>query len=133
MTEYKFRGYDKVGDKGWVYGDLTHNKKVTKTGLEPRVMVAGYEVDPESVGICLNIEDKEGVILYEGDIVAIDEDVARMFKIEEHGTIHYTFGAFYFGDTSRRATVDFICSCCQVFRGKVIGNVYEQKLKDSNK
>ena len=32
--EYKFRGFDAVGNKGWVYGDLVHNKKITKTGLE---------------------------------------------------------------------------------------------------
>ena len=51
MREYVFRGYDAVGDKGWVYGDLVHNKKVTKTGLEDRVMVGGYEVVPESVGL----------------------------------------------------------------------------------
>ena len=46
----KFRGWDATGQKGWVYGDLVHNQKVTKEGLEPRVMVGGYEVIPESVG-----------------------------------------------------------------------------------
>lgn len=38
----KFRGWDKVGNKGWVYGDLVHNQKITKEGLEPRTMVGGY-------------------------------------------------------------------------------------------
>ena len=49
--EYKFRGFDATGQKGWVYGDLVHNQKVTRTGLEPRVMVGGYEVVSESVGL----------------------------------------------------------------------------------
>lgn len=29
----KFRGWDATGQKGWVYGDLYHNKKITRTGL----------------------------------------------------------------------------------------------------
>lgn len=67
--EYKFRGFDAVGQKGWVYGDLVHNQKVTRTGLEPRVMVGGYEVVPESVGLFTGIENKSGIEIYEGDIV----------------------------------------------------------------
>ena len=132
--KWVFRGWDAIGHKGWVYGDLVHNQKVTETGLEPRVMVGGYEVVPESVGICLNIKDAKGTMLYEGDIVRIQSDVAKMFEIESEGVIHYTFGAFYFGKTSRRATVDFICSCIGEFRGIVIGNVFQNSelLKEDN-
>lgn len=50
MRDVKFRGWDIVGGKGWVYGDLVHNQKVTREGLEPRTMVGGYEVDPDTVG-----------------------------------------------------------------------------------
>ena len=71
METWNFRGWDATGQKGWVYSDLVHNKKVTKTGLEDRVMVGGYEVAPESVGICLNAEDNYGHTLYEGDICLI--------------------------------------------------------------
>ena len=67
--EYRFRGYDAVGDKGWVYGDLVHNKKVSETGLESRVMVGGYEVVPESVGLYTGLCDCEGKEIYEGDAI----------------------------------------------------------------
>ena len=43
MRTIKFRGKDVFTD-AWRYGDLVHNQKVTTTGLEPRVMVGGYEV-----------------------------------------------------------------------------------------
>lgn len=69
--EYKFRGFDATGQKGWVYGDLVHNQKVTRTGLEPRVMVGGYEVVPESVGLFTGTQDFDGKDLYEGDICRI--------------------------------------------------------------
>ena len=127
MREYSFRGWDAVGNKGWVYGDLVHNQKVTMTGLEPRIMVGGYEVVPESVGISVGITDRDGVMLYEGDIVDIEPDVANMYKIESRGYIYYSSASFYFGKTAYRATVEFICSCCGVFRGRVIGNVFENR------
>jgi len=68
--EYRFRGWDAVGYKGWVYGDLVHNKRVD---LTDRVMVGGYEVVPESVGMWTGLNDEVGCPIYEGDIVRCNE------------------------------------------------------------
>lgn len=49
MRTIKFRSKDVFTDT-WRYGDLVHNQKVTTTGLEPRTMVGGYEVNPSTAG-----------------------------------------------------------------------------------
>lgn len=68
---YKFRGWDATGQKGWVYGDLVHNQKVTKEGLEPRTMVGGYEVVPDSVGLFTGLQDMKGRFVHDGDIMCL--------------------------------------------------------------
>lgn len=94
METWKFRGWDATEQKGWVYGDLVHNQKVTKTGLEPRVMVGGYEVVPESVGICTGLKDESGQDIYEKDMVGFRK-VGDDFKDNYYvAAVAYKNGAF---------------------------------------
>lgn len=116
MREIKFRGWDVIGKK-WVYGDLVHNQKVTQTGLEPRVMVGGYEVDPESVGQFTGKRDIHQKEVYEHD----------MTRITIHGedivTAVVTYNAemcAFFHEVSGEA------SFCMYGECEVIGSVYCQ-------
>lgn len=115
--EYKFRGFDAVGKKGWVYGDLVHNKKVTKTGLEDRVMVGGYEVVPESVGLFTGLKDN-GHDIYEGDICSIS-----CFGRLIYAKIVYIDikAAFYFDDEVSSYPIDYASTI------RKIGNIYENE------
>ena len=91
--EYRFRGFDVTGQKGWVYGDLAHSKKILKDEpfLADRVMVGGYEVYPESVGLASGIKDMKGREIFVGDIIRIyDSDNDTSFDAEVmfmHGVI----------------------------------------------
>ena len=86
---WTFKGMDAVGSKGWVYGDLVHNQKVTRSGLEPRTMVGGYEVLPESVCICTGVKDSSGRLIYEDDIMTYVEE-----GVYHKGYVEYQDGRF---------------------------------------
>jgi len=121
--KWKFRGWDATGQKGWVYGDLTHNKKILKEEpfLDDRIMVGGYEVVPESVSLCTGVKDEKGAMTYGGDIVDVSYEGKHLFN----ATIVWLdkYGGFYLDEGNG-------CFSPIPYRYiTVIGNVYEISIK----
>lgn len=76
MIDVLFRGKRLNGD-GWVCGDLSHH---VHSGGEVYVFPGDgydspdcYEVDPHTVGRCSFLTDRDGTLIFEGDVVSVED------------------------------------------------------------
>lgn len=126
--EIKFRA-KAVNTEMWVYGDLVHNQKVTDKGLEPRVMVGGYEVYKDTVCQFTGLQDINQKDIYEGDIMRSQYGRMYYIKYDENSC---SFLAVQFGDDIAYPYI-LLKDWIHLFGKMVIGNIYDNKdlLKES--
>lgn len=125
MRTFIFRGYDAVGKKGWVYGDLTHAKKVLvdEPYVAERIEVAHYEVYPESVGLSTGKKDRNGKEIFEGDKLAVYYKEKMMFV----GTVVWHEGVAGFLLDEGGSCYSPIASSVS----EIVGNVFEEKMNNN--
>lgn len=111
MRQIKFRG--KRTDTGeWVEGDLIHRDAAPKS--ISNIQIAGYGVQPETVGQFTELFDKNGKEIFEGDVVSFRGDQYSV-KMIEGGC----YMLFHHGDFKAFGLIRCNGEC------EIIGNIYD--------
>lgn len=89
MREILFRGKDIKGN--WYEGLLAHNIAKDEWYISNKAGVStAYQVRPETIGQYTGLTDKNGVKIFEGDVVRISEDY--------YDGLHYSGNEVYYSD-----------------------------------
>ena len=130
---FKFRGMTLGGE--WVYGNLAIiNEKIKFFGMTIGAgyyisnkvgMPFAYPVRPETVGQCTGLKDKNGKLIYEGDVLKLIDQ-----GIEYEVSVYWESGMYCFAITSNSANLVFSDLSDNETTCEIIGNIHTENIND---
>lgn len=140
MREILFRGKKKNGNR-WYEGDFIHDRYVNTN--KPVYSIWFFDlndkpiqvnVDPETVGQYTGLKDKNGVKIFEGDIVRTQSFFDRPYSKKAKSKQHIGVVEYIAGDTGAEWRVRIEeyfgyghCAFSVFYNCEVIGNIHDNK------
>ena len=115
--EIKFKG-KRIDNGEWIYGMPIYDFEYIFNG-EQLDSIDNYEVTPETVSQFTGLKDKNGVEIYEGDILKIDEGHPVEVRYEN---IYASFGIWRKG----WAFLHYFHEAVEPENCEVIGNIHDK-------
>lgn len=138
----KFRGRN-IETGEWVYGHLFYfddgRHFISPTGTD---VVGGYggaparyklenlvcfEIKPETVGESTGLIDRNGVEIFDGDVVQAEQYLTTTIPVRINGIVKYSnrYTMFYLDNGSERHDLYMQSLGGSIYNFEIIGNIYE--------